>query len=307
MRTFERYLKPVARSLGIIGTAALLLAVEAVVGFPGHRAEAVILNTTRREAAQQAAAAKTARKDSKVELSVSVPLSKINGIVNQMSFQIENSGSKFGFKYEATIMLDKPTIASSGNAEHPIVATAHFRFEGHINGRNVQGAGSGTLPLGVSISSDWCPVVEVGDVAIHWDSLNVPFVIRFAIDSGLIGHIIQSEVAKYTDCDVIKGRLAGAWQTVALPILSTKGLEKSKGTTFYLNIRPSNIAITGVKVANDQITAQVQLTAANYIDQQPIKKEKITLPANPTRPVADGDDGREMKLQLFGDLAVGPP
>ncbi|HXW27371.1 MAG TPA: DUF4403 family protein [Xanthobacteraceae bacterium] len=305
MRKIERNSNLSARSLAV-AAAALILAAAAVIAVPHDRTEAAVVSKKRPVAAAQPAA-KPARKDSKLELSLDVPLAKISSIVNQQSFQIENSGKALGFQYEMTIFLDKLALSTAPGAEHLLVVKTDFHFEGHISGRNVQGTGSGTLPLTVNIGPDWCPIVEVGTPVIQWGNLDVPGPVKFVLNSQLFQNIIAKEAAKLADCNAIKSRLAAVWQTFAWQVYSTAGAKKSKATTYYLNISPSDISITGLAFANDRVSVQVVLAAATYVDQQPGKKQTIPLP-NPGLSAANAKDGdREIKLQLIGDIAVGPP
>jgi hypothetical protein len=310
MRAFDLYVRRAPTS-----AAAIAAAMAIVTMWPaGDHADAAVLTKKRTEAA--APAPKPATKDSRLELSVNLPFSKITSIANQLSFQIENSGtfspdplSLFKYKYEATIMLDKITIAGSGDSEHPIAAGANFRFAGHVKNLNVQGNGSATVPVAVKIGPDWCPVVEIGRPIVRWDKINVPNAIKSVLNSGLVDNILAKEAGKLADCATIKRSIASLWQAAVFPVASTtaSGSKKPQEPAFYVNIRPRGISITDVKAENDRLSARVVLTLSVNVDRQAGKKETIPLPDPTTIPGGANDGDWDVKATLFGDLAVSAP
>jgi hypothetical protein len=243
-----------------------------------------------------------------LELALNFPLAKIQNVSNLFAFQIDKSGSISGQDYEGTISLSNITLQSSDDAEHPLALGAHFKFSGHISGRNLVGGGTTTLNLALKVGPDWCPIVDMTAPSTQWDSdIDAPLTVKLAIRLGLVDHMIASELTAVTECAVLKGYLQELWQPSMVRLFGGQGGAKTTDTSVFLNLRPQAIEVKSVDIKGGRMLAKLAIVGSATIAGKQGNSSKLVLP-NPTTLIhsATETDKSDLSLQLFGDVGVGP-
>jgi hypothetical protein len=282
--------------------ACVALIAGTALGWTGYSAQSAII--VKKRFAPAVSAAPVVTKPSKVELYLNVPLAKITAIANAYAFQLQNSGSSFGVQYDVTVIPDKLKLEASGDEHHQLVLTGNFRFAGYASQRPMKGNGTATVKVGINIGPNWCPVVELARPEIEWKAVEAPFLVKFAIDSGLINNAIASELSKIAECGLLKRQLATLWQQATVPVLAAD--PKSKRNAMFLNVNPQNISIRDLGVAKGRLTATIAVGAQISLDQQAAKKRELILP-DPMASPGDNDHDEDVRAIVRGNLGLSPP
>lgn len=246
-----------------------------------------------------------------LQLALNLPLAKLQAVANLFAFQIDKSGTISGQSYEGTISLSNITFKPSDDDDHPLALGAHFKFAGHVSGRNVVGGGTTTLNLAVKVGPNWCPIVDMTAPSTQWDTdIDVPFAVRVAIGLGIVDHIIAGELTRLTACPALKAQLQALWQPAVIHLFGspagTKG-STTGSTAVLLNLKPQAIEVTSVGVKDGRLVAKLALLASATVAGKPAAPSTLTLPDPTTWPHPPGEaDASEVSLAVFGNVGVGP-
>lgn len=243
-----------------------------------------------------------------LQLALNLPLAKLQAVANLFAFQIDKSGTISGQSYEGTISLSNITLQPSDDADHPLTVGAHFKFAGHISGKNVVGGGTTTLNLAVKVGPNWCPIVDMTSPATQWDTdIDVPFAVRVAIGLGIVDHIIAGEFSKLTACPALKAQLQALWQPAVIHLFGSPAGKSAAATAVVLNLKPQAIDVTSVTIKDGRLVAKLALLGSASVAAKPAAPATLVLPNPSTWPHTPGEaDKSEFSLAVFGNVGVGP-
>ncbi|MEM6972723.1 MAG: DUF4403 family protein [Pseudomonadota bacterium] len=203
--------------------------------------------------------------------------------------------------------IEPATGATARAGRQAIRITVPVRFDGNVGllggaarvltlNRNRFGGGLDvTLDVAIELDRDWCPVVEV-DATRRWrgtpriEVIDGVFLDIAAEADSLIGDLrnrVAEKIAAAIPCERVRAAIAPHWRIHAVP------LQIDESTRLYANLRPLEIATSGMVLGEEAFGVDLRLTIEGIVETEPALPSPLPLP--PLGRVA-GDLGRSNLL-----------
>lgn len=243
---------------------AILFGFGLSVVWPAHvaNADVTVKPRTGAGAAAPVPAPAAPKAESKLAISVKMPLGKLETIINQYQF---NTSAK-GWYGEGKAVIDVIKLARSGEDEFPLQLTAPFKVTGKLLGASINEKGDAIIKLGIRIGSDWCPIVEFGAISVILEGPSAASV------SELVGtHVLKGQLEKWATCDNLKSAIGDMWRPASITI-------KAKPKDFFLNIQPRSLALSSITVTGQELTLAGAIAATATLASKAVKSTALPLP-----------------------------